>query len=130
MYLPKITSEKCEECRAYAGCVDICPAGALTAINNKVFLTNPEKCLGCESCLSVCPEESITIREISRIYLPEINGEKCSRCVNYGDCVDVCPADVLCEVNDKILVAAPYECLGCGACVSACPESAVTICEI
>ena len=61
------------------------------------------------------------------MYLPKIDDEKCKSC---GECVDVCPADVLKTVDDKTNVANPDECLGCESCVSVCPEEAIAVEEI
>ncbi|MGO9116912.1 MAG: ATP-binding protein [Desulfomonilaceae bacterium] len=61
------------------------------------------------------------------MYLPKIDAEKCKSC---GECVDVCPADVLEAADDKTNVANPNECLGCESCVSVCPEEAITVEEI
>ena len=61
------------------------------------------------------------------MYLPKIDEEKCKSC---GECVDVCPADVLEAADDKTNVANPDECLGCESCVSVCPEEAITVEEI
>jgi len=61
------------------------------------------------------------------MYVPKINEEKCQQC---GECVDICPADVL-AVEDKVTkVAKPDECLGCESCVSVCPEEAITVDEV
>ncbi|MBM3303120.1 MAG: 4Fe-4S dicluster domain-containing protein [Deltaproteobacteria bacterium] len=61
------------------------------------------------------------------MYIPKIDPEKCNLC---GECVDVCPADVL-EVDDQeTRVALPADCLGCESCVAVCPEEAITVEEI
>ena len=61
------------------------------------------------------------------MYIPKIDEEKCKSC---GECVDVCPAEVIEVSRDKTVVAKPDECLGCESCVSVCPEEAVTVEEV
>ena len=61
------------------------------------------------------------------MYLPKIIDDKCKQC---GECVDVCPADVLTVDENQTTVANPQDCLGCESCVSVCPEEAITVEEI
>jgi NAD-dependent dihydropyrimidine dehydrogenase PreA subunit len=61
------------------------------------------------------------------MFLPKIDEQKCKQC---GECVDVCPADVLAIEGDTTVVTAPQECLGCESCISVCPEDAITVEEI
>lgn len=61
------------------------------------------------------------------MYLPRIEEEKCISC---GECVDVCPAEVLALQDGITYVVNPADCLGCESCVSVCPEEAVTVEEI
>jgi NAD-dependent dihydropyrimidine dehydrogenase PreA subunit len=58
------------------------------------------------------------------MYEITIDKEKCNGC---GECVDICPAEVLEMVDEKSSVAAIEECLGCESCVETCPESAITL---
>lgn len=47
-------------------------------------------------------------------------------CVDVKDraCVDVCPVDCIYE-GDRKLYIQPEECIDCGACSAACPQSAI-----
>ena len=57
-------------------------------------------------------------------YAVEIDTEKCIGC---GDCVDICPADVL-ELQDGKSVPVNIEdCIGCGSCVAVCEQRAITM---
>jgi len=58
------------------------------------------------------------------MYEITIDTEKCTGC---GECVDICPAEVLEMVDDKSTVAHIEECLGCESCVETCPEEAITV---
>jgi NAD-dependent dihydropyrimidine dehydrogenase PreA subunit len=61
------------------------------------------------------------------MFVPEISEDKCKQC---GECVDICPADVLAVDSNVTKVANPADCLGCESCVSVCPEEAITIKEV
>lgn len=60
------------------------------------------------------------------MYQLTIDKEKCNGC---GECVDICPAEVLEMKDEKSEVANIDECLGCESCVETCPESAITLTE-
>lgn len=61
------------------------------------------------------------------MFLPTIDEEKCTAC---GECVDVCPAEVLEAAEKTAVVAKVADCLGCESCVSVCPEEAITVEEV
>jgi NAD-dependent dihydropyrimidine dehydrogenase PreA subunit len=61
------------------------------------------------------------------MYNVAIDKNKCNGC---GECVDICPADVLEVVNEKSEPKNMEECLGCESCVETCPEGAITVAEI
>lgn len=52
----KIDSEKCTGC---GGCIDLCPAIAISMINDVVTVNN-EICTGCKICIKVCPMRAPT----------------------------------------------------------------------
>ncbi len=60
------------------------------------------------------------------MYELTIDKEKCTGC---GECVDICPSEVLELKDEKAEVANIDECLGCESCVETCPESAITLTE-
>lgn len=45
-------------------CVDVCPTGVIVNRDNKPFVENPEKCIGCLSCSYVCRADAITHKGI------------------------------------------------------------------
>jgi NAD-dependent dihydropyrimidine dehydrogenase PreA subunit len=61
------------------------------------------------------------------MYIPKIDEEKCNHC---GECVDVCPAEVLEAEDQETRVARPADCLGCESCIAVCPEEAISVEEI
>jgi len=60
------------------------------------------------------------------MYEISIDKEKCTGC---GECVDICPAEVLEVVDEKCKVAKADECLGCESCVETCTEAAIQVSE-
>ena len=54
----------------------------------------------------------------------KVDNAKCTGC---GDCVDVCPVEIL-EVKDgKVQVKDMDECTDCGACEDACNDNAIKV---
>lgn len=47
-------------------------------------------------------------------------------CVACGACADACPQSVI-EVEDVATVARPDDCIECGICVSECPSECITL---
>ena len=50
-----------------------------------------------------------------------------SRCVGSGACVDVCPESALGIIDGKAQLTNPAVCIGHGACAAACPVTAITL---
>jgi NAD-dependent dihydropyrimidine dehydrogenase PreA subunit len=61
------------------------------------------------------------------MYVPKIDAEKCDAC---GECVDVCPADVMISDGTTATVTEPDQCLGCESCVSVCDKEAISVEEV
>lgn len=57
----KINTAKCNGCGA---CVEICPVGIYTIVNEKVKISHSsEECLGCRACEASCPVGAISISD-------------------------------------------------------------------
>ena len=53
-----------------------------------------------------------------------IDKEKCTGC---GECVEVCPVDVLEIKKEKCVLKNPDECIECRACEAACTNGAISL---
>lgn len=52
----------------------------------------------------------------------KIDHELCTGC---GDCIDICPTQVIELDGDKAVPCRNEDCIDCLACVDACPEGAI-----
>lgn len=55
-----------------------------------------------------------------------VNYEKCDGAM-CGECVDVCPMEVLVIEGDKIVIQNKDECSLCEVCIDVCPNEAVEV---
>lgn len=92
-------------------------------------------CVGCNACSVACKQEngvplgafntwveSWDVEkdgQISRANLPK----QCNHCVD-APCVKVCPAEATYRTDDGVVLVDEEKCVGCGACVAACPFEA------
>jgi len=47
------------------------------------------------------------------------------KCTGIGECVSVCPVDIIELVDGKAIVKNIGECIECCSCVSACPNDSI-----
>lgn len=59
---------------------------------------------------------------VTNFILPTIDRKKCVLC---GDCVEICPENVLILDRDQLCFSRPEACTFCAACEEICPEDAV-----
>ena len=53
-----------------------------------------------------------------------VNMDECNCC---GECVDVCPMNILQITDDKLVIGDISECSYCETCTDVCPEECITI---
>ncbi|WP_035588454.1 4Fe-4S dicluster domain-containing protein [Hippea jasoniae] len=97
-----------------------------------------DRCLGCMACYAACKEEwNVPInKEMFRTEVLEVEYDEnetpkvvflpilCNHCDN-APCVDVCPTGASFKrEEDGIVLVDPSKCIGCKACMEACPYNA------
>ncbi|MFZ5686711.1 MAG: 4Fe-4S binding protein [Bacillota bacterium] len=61
------------------------------------------------------------------MYLVTVKKDKCNGC---GECVSVCPVELLFLEDGKAEANGDIECMGCESCVAACPNDAIRVQEL
>ena len=96
------------------------------------------KCIGCGSCIEICkqvnnvPPESEWRRLVERTFKKNNNLKRmfltmgCMHCDN-PPCLDVCPTKATYQTREGIVNIDQERCIGCAACVLACPYKARSI---
>lgn len=102
------------------------------------FLIDHRKCIGCHACSVACKEEHQVPLGVYRTWVKYVEkGEfphtqrnfivlRCNHCT-YAPCVTICPVTALYKRSDGIVDFDPNVCIGCKACMQACPYDALYI---
>ncbi|MDD3845969.1 MAG: 4Fe-4S binding protein [Syntrophorhabdaceae bacterium] len=53
---------------------------------------------------------------------PYISRASCTDC---GECVSICPYEVIVKNDGLVVVLTPEDCIECGACMESCEQNAV-----
>ena len=93
------------------------------------------RCIGCNACTVACKiengtpddqywcrvytEETGTFPDVKTTYVPAL----CNHCAD-APCVTVCPTGASHQRDDGIVLVDPDKCIGCRACMTACPYAA------
>lgn len=104
------------------------------------FVINTKRCVGCKTCTVACKMENQVAAGVARIRVFDDHDAElynrpsgsfpnvkmtfvpipCQHCEN-PPCVPVCPAGATGQREDGIVYVDKDKCIGCGACVIACP---------
>ncbi|TAM85885.1 MAG: 4Fe-4S dicluster domain-containing protein, partial [Candidimonas sp.] len=102
------------------------------------MLINQETCIGCHACTTACKSENSVPLGVSRTYVKSVDVgifpnvrrafqvTRCNECVD-SPCTQVCPTGAMHRRPDGIVDFNKDICIGCKACIAACPYDAIFI---
>jgi len=102
------------------------------------FLIDHRKCIGCHACSVACKEEHQVPLGVYRTWVKYVEKGafphtqrhftvlRCNHC-EQAPCVTICPVTALYKRQDGIVDFDPEVCIGCKACMQACPYDALYI---
>lgn len=105
---------------------------------NYGFVINNDTCIGCHACSTACKSENEVPLGVQRTWVKSVEkGEypnvtrnfqvtRCNHCAN-PPCVRICPVTAMYQREDGIVEFDPDVCIGCKACMQACPYDAIYI---
>lgn len=105
---------------------------------NYGFLIRNDRCIGCHACSTACKSENEVPLGVNRTWVKSVEtGEypnvtrhfqvtRCNHCEN-PPCVRICPVTAMYQREDGIVEFDPDVCIGCKACLQACPYDAIYI---
>lgn len=96
------------------------------------------RCIGCHACSTACKSENAVPVGVNRTYVKYVDvGEfpaarrafqvtRCNQC-EHPPCVEACPTAAMHQRKDGIVDFDKNICIGCRACIAACPYDAIFI---
>ncbi|MFZ5823717.1 MAG: 4Fe-4S dicluster domain-containing protein [Bacillota bacterium] len=96
------------------------------------------KCIGCHACTTACKMEHDVPLGVTRTYVKQVDVgvypnvrrhfqvTRCNQCAN-PPCVEICPVTAMFQRKDGIVDFDREVCIGCKACIAACPYDAIYI---
>ncbi len=107
-------------------------------MTNYGFLIDQRKCIGCHACSTACKSENEVPLGVYRTWVKYVETgtfphtrrhfqvTRCNHCAN-PPCVRICPVTAMYQRTDGIVEFDPKVCIGCKACLQACPYDAIYI---
>ncbi|HKO36121.1 MAG TPA: NrfD/PsrC family molybdoenzyme membrane anchor subunit [Pyrinomonadaceae bacterium] len=96
------------------------------------------RCIGCHACTTACKSENIVPVGVTRTYVKHVDVgvwpqvrrahqvTRCNQCA-HAPCVTACPTAAMFKRADGIVDFDKSICIGCKACMAACPYDAIFI---
>jgi Fe-S-cluster-containing dehydrogenase component/formate-dependent nitrite reductase membrane component NrfD len=105
---------------------------------NYGFVIDNRKCIGCHACSTACKSENEVPLGVYRTWVKYVDTgtypdsrrhfqvTRCNHCAN-PPCVRICPTEAMFQRSDGIVEFDNNVCIGCKACMQACPYDAIHI---
>ncbi len=96
------------------------------------------RCIGCHACTTACKSENLVPLTVNRTYVKHVDVgvfpqtrrahqvTRCNQCA-HAPCVTACPTTAMFKRADGIVDFNKSICIGCKACMAACPYDAIFI---
>src|SRR6266446_1206942 len=96
------------------------------------------RCIGCHACTTACKSENLVPLSVTRTYVKHVDVgvfpqvrrahqvTRCNQCA-HAPCVTACPTTAMFKRSDGIVDFDKSICIGCKACMAACPYDAIFI---
>jgi Fe-S-cluster-containing dehydrogenase component/formate-dependent nitrite reductase membrane component NrfD len=96
------------------------------------------RCIGCHACTTACKSENLVPLSVTRTYVKHVDVgiwpqarrahqvTRCNQCA-HAPCVSACPTTAMFKRADGIVDFDKSICIGCKACMAACPYDAIFI---
>lgn len=107
-------------------------------MTNYGFVIDNRKCIGCHACTTACKAENEVPLSVNRTWVKYVETglypdtrrhfqvTRCNHCAN-PPCTRICPTQAMYQRDDGIVEFDPSICIGCKACMQACPYDAIYI---
>lgn len=101
-------------------------------------MVDQSRCIGCHACTTACKSENEVPLSVTRTYVKYVDAgvfpearrsfqvTRCNQCED-PPCVDACPTSAMFRRADGIVDFDKSACIGCKACIAACPYDAIFI---
>jgi Fe-S-cluster-containing dehydrogenase component/formate-dependent nitrite reductase membrane component NrfD len=102
------------------------------------FVIDNRKCIGCHACTVACKTENHVPLTVNRTWVKYVEKgtypstrrvfqvTRCNHCEN-PPCVTICPVTAMYQRKDGIVDFSSERCIGCKACMQACPYDSIYI---